>query len=57
MKISVIVVLNIRKVVMPCAWMFGVVCPQDVHDHPIDHLFLAIGLGMKGRGFGELGFQ
>ena len=54
---SVVVVLHIRKVVIPCAWMFGVVHSYDVHDHLIDHLCLTISLGMEGSGFGELGVQ
>ena len=50
----VVVVLHIRKVVIPCVWMFGVLHLQDVHDHPIDHLYLTIGLDMEGTGFGQL---
>ena len=57
MKSIVVVVLHIRKVVIPCMWMFGVVLSQDVQDHLIDHLCLAISLGMEGSGFGELGVQ
>jgi hypothetical protein len=53
----VVVVFHIRKVVIPCAWMFRVVHPQDVHDHPIEHLYLAISLGMEDSGFGEHGVQ
>ena len=50
----VVAMLHIRKVVIPCAWMFGVVHPQDVHDHHIDHLCLPIRLGMEGSGFSRL---
>ena len=57
MKSSVVTVFHIRKVAIPCTWMFGVVHLQYVHDHPIDHLFLAISLGMEVNGFGELGVQ
>ena len=57
MNSSIVVVLKIRKVVVPCAWMFGVVHPQYLNDHPIDHLYLAISLGMEGNGFGELCVQ
>ena len=57
MNKSIVVVLHIRKVVIPHAWMFGVVHLQDVHDHPIDHICLAIGLGMGSSVFGELGVQ
>ena len=48
MKSSIVVLLHIRKVVIPHAWMFGDVHPQDMHNHHIDHLCLSIGLGMKG---------
>jgi hypothetical protein len=37
--------------------MLGVVHEQDMHDHPIDDLCLAISLGVEGNGFGELGVQ
>ena len=57
MKRYVVVVLHIRKVGIPCAWMFGFVHPQDVYDHPIDHLSLVVSLRMEGSGFGELGVQ
>ena len=57
MNSLVVVVLHIRKVVIPHAWMFGVVHPQDVHDHPIDHLYLAISVRMESNGFGELSVQ
>ena len=57
MKSCVVAMLHIRKVVISCAWMFGVIHLKDVHDHLIDHLCLAIDLGMGGSGFGELGVQ
>ena len=57
MKDPIVVVLNIRKVVIPCAGMFGIVHVQDVYDRPIDHLYLSISLGVKGSGHGELGVQ
>jgi hypothetical protein len=53
MNSSVVVVFHIRKVVIPRAWVFVVVHPEDVHDHPINDLCLAIDLGMEGSGFGE----
>ena len=36
------------------AWIVHV---QDVHDHLVDKLGLAIYLGVEGSGFGELGIQ
>ena len=57
MKIYVVVMLHKREDFIPCAWIFGFLHPQDVHDHPIDHLCLTINLGMEGSGFGELGVQ
>ena len=57
MNSLVLSMLHIRKVVIPCAWMFGFGHLQDVHDHPINHLCLVVSLGMEGSVFGELGIQ
>jgi hypothetical protein len=51
---SIVIVLNIRKTIIPCAGMLRDVHPQNVHDHPIYYLQLAISLGMEGGGFGVL---
>jgi hypothetical protein len=53
----VVIVLNIGKNLIPCSWMLGILHVQDMHDHPLDNLSLAICLGVEGRGFGELGVQ
>jgi hypothetical protein len=53
----VVIVLNIGKTLIPCAWMLGIVHAENVHDHHVDDLSLAIRLGVEGRGFGELGVQ
>jgi hypothetical protein len=45
MESHVVVVLNIRNTLIPCTWMLRVIHVQDVHNHPIDDLSLAIGLG------------
>ena len=37
--------------------MLGIVHAQDMHDHHVDDLGLAIRLGVEGHGFGELGVQ
>jgi hypothetical protein len=57
MEIHVVVVLNIGKTFIPCTWMLRVVHAQDVHNHLIDDLFLAIGLGVERSGFSEIGVQ
>jgi hypothetical protein len=58
MKGYVVTVLNIGENLIPCAWMFGVVHVQDMHDHSVDELYMAISLGDVGcDGFGELGVQ
>jgi hypothetical protein len=57
MQGSVVVVFNVWDILIPCAGVLGILHPQDMHDHPIDDLVLAIYLGMEGRGFGELGVQ
>jgi hypothetical protein len=49
--------LNIRKALIPCAWILGFVHAQDIHGHPIDDVCLSISLGVEGSGFGELGVQ
>jgi hypothetical protein len=53
----VIVAMNIGKTLIPCVGMLGIVHVQDMHDHPVDDLSLAIHLGVEGNGFGELGVQ
>jgi hypothetical protein len=45
------------KILIPCARVLGIVHAQDMHDHPIDNLILAIYLGVESSGFGELGVQ
>jgi hypothetical protein len=57
MESPVVVVLNIGKTLIPCTWMLRVIHAQDVHNHPIDDLCLAIGLRVEGSGFSELGVQ
>jgi hypothetical protein len=52
-----VAVLNIGKTLIPCVWMLGIVHAQDMHDHLVDNLGLAIRLGVEGNGFGELGVQ
>jgi hypothetical protein len=51
----VVTVLNIGKTLIPCAWMLGIVHAQNMHDHHVDDLGLAICLGVEGHGFGDLG--
>jgi len=53
----VVVVLDIGEDFIPCVWMLRVVHAQDVHDHPIDDLCLAISLGVEFHGLSELGIQ
>jgi hypothetical protein len=57
MEGSQIVVLNIGETLIPCIWIFVVLHAQDMHDHFVDDLCLAINLGVEGGGFGELGVQ
>ena len=45
------------KALIPCAWMIWIVHAQNVYNHPIDDLYLAISLGMVSSGLGELGVQ
>ena len=55
MESPVVTVLNIWETLIPCTWMLRVVHVQDVHNHPIDDLCLAISLGVESSGFSELG--
>ena len=48
MKSYVIFMLNIRKVLIRCVWMFRIVDFQNMHNHPVDYLLLSISLGMEG---------
>jgi hypothetical protein len=57
MESPIVVVLNIGKTLIPCMQMLRVVHGKDVHNHLIDDLCLAIGLGVKNIGFSELGVQ
>jgi hypothetical protein len=57
MKAFVVVMLNIGETLILCAWMFGVVHAQNIHDHSINNLCLAISFWVEGNGFGELGVQ
>jgi hypothetical protein len=52
---SVVVVMNIGKTLIPSVGVLGIVHAQDVHDHLVDDLGLAIRLGVEGSGLGELG--
>jgi hypothetical protein len=53
----IVAMFNIRKDLIPCTWILGVVHVQDMHDHPIDELCLSISLGVYRNGFSELGVQ
>jgi len=52
---SVVAMLNIRKNLITCAWMFGIVHPQDMDNHHVDYLCFSISLWVEGSGFGQLG--
>jgi hypothetical protein len=57
MEIPIVVVLKIEKTLIPCTWILIFMHAQDVHNHLIDNLCLAIGLRVEGSGFSELGVQ
>lgn len=57
MQGSVVAMLDIGKTLIPCAGVCGIVHAQDMYDHPVDDLGLAVCLGVEGSGFGELGIQ
>ena len=57
MQGSVVAMLDIGKILIPCARVLGIIHVGDMHDHLIYDLDLAICLGVEGRGFGELCVQ
>jgi hypothetical protein len=57
MESHVVTVLDIWETLVPCTRMLRIVHAQDVHNHPIDDLGLAIGLRVERNGFCELGVQ
>jgi hypothetical protein len=57
MESPVVTMLDIWETLVPCMRMLRIVHVQDVHNHPIDDLCLAIGLGVESSGFCELGVQ
>jgi hypothetical protein len=52
-----VVVLNIGKNLIQCMWMLIFVHAQNVHNHLIDDLYLAIGFGVESNGFNDFGVQ
>jgi hypothetical protein len=57
MQGSVVAMLDIGKTLIPCVRVLGIIHVQDMHDHSIYDLGLAICLGVEGHGFVELGVQ
>jgi hypothetical protein len=51
----VITILNIRKDIILCAWIFIILHPQDMNNHPVDYLSFSIILWVKGSRFGQVG--
>jgi hypothetical protein len=57
MERPVVTVLNIGETLIPCMWMLRILHAQDVHNHPIENLCLAISLWVESSRFFELGVQ
>ena len=57
MESPVVTVLNIGETLIPCMRMLRFVHAQDVHNHIIDNLSLAISLGVERSRFYDLGVQ
>jgi hypothetical protein len=57
MKGSIVYMMNIGETLIPCEKLIGIIHAQDMHDHSIYDLGLAICMGVEGHGFGELGVQ
>jgi hypothetical protein len=57
MEIPIVTVLNIGETLVPCTWILRIVHVQDVQNHLIGDLCLAVGLGVENSGFCDLGVQ
>jgi hypothetical protein len=57
MQRSVVAMLDIGKDLIPCVRVLGIIHAQDMHNHSIYDLDLAICIRVVGRGFGEIGVQ
>jgi hypothetical protein len=53
----VVAMMDIGKALVPCVGVLLIIHAQDMHNHSIYNLGLAIYLGVEGHGFGELGVQ
>jgi hypothetical protein len=49
---SIVDILNIRKDLIPCAGIFGIVHTWDMENHPIHYLCFFISLWVEGTLFG-----
>jgi hypothetical protein len=52
---SIVAMLNIRKAIIPCALMFGIINSRDMNNNHVDYLCLSISLWVEGNRFGHLG--
>jgi hypothetical protein len=57
MQGSVVAFLDIGKTLIPCARVLSIIHVQNMYDHMIDDLILAICFSVEGSGFGELAIQ
>lgn len=55
MEIPSVVFLDIGEDFLPCAWMLKAIHVQNVYNHPIVDLCLAIGFGLEIHGLIDLG--
>jgi hypothetical protein len=53
----VVAMLKIGEILIPCLRVLGIIHAQNMHNHSVYDLSLAICLGMEGSRFGELGVQ
>jgi hypothetical protein len=54
---SILAMLKIKKAFIPCAWIFRIIHPQDMNNHPVEYLYFPISLWVEGSRFGQLGVQ
>jgi hypothetical protein len=57
MESPIVNVLEIWESLVPCMWIIRILHVHNVHNHLIDDLYLAIGLGLESSGFCDLDVQ
>jgi hypothetical protein len=57
MECSIVGVLNVNQLFIPCLWMFSIVTSQQLYQCLVNNLCLSISLGMECSGIPQLGIH